>query len=66
MNIAYTTKRGAWMSRPIPPTSMESEIRKMVKRGIECRVWDEDRVEVGAVWKEAGQWRWYFDPEAAR
>lgn len=54
------------MSRPIPPTSMESEIRKMVKRGIECRVWSKDCIEVGAVWKEAGQWRWYFDPEAAQ
>ena len=64
MMISYTTKRGGYMSRRIEPANLRSELDKMIKRGIESRVQDADGNEVGATWKEAGCWRWYFDPEA--
>lgn len=63
MNIQYRTKRGAYMSRRIQ-LPLKQEIAKMVKRGIECRVKDDDGIEVGATWKEARRWHWYYDPEA--
>jgi len=64
MMLHYTTKRGAYMGRRIEPSALESEIHKMTKRRIECRAKDDDGTEIGAVWKEAGRWHWYFDRDA--
>jgi hypothetical protein len=64
MMLHYTTKRGAYMGRRIESALLAVEITKMVKRGIECRAKDDEGNEVGAVWKEAGRWHWYYDPEA--
>jgi hypothetical protein len=64
MTISYFTKRGAHMTRRIEPSALEAEISKMTKRRIECRAKDDDGTEVGAVWKDAGRWHWYFDRDA--
>jgi hypothetical protein len=66
MTLNYTTKRGAYMSRRIESAMLAVEIAKMVKRGIECRAKDDEGNEVGAVWKEAGRWHWYYDSEAQK
>lgn len=64
MTINYTTKRGGYMSRRIEPANLRSELDKMIKRGIECEVRDSDGDKVGATWKHAGRWQWFFDSDA--
>ena len=63
MTIRYTTKRGAAIARRIHPQDLNNEIFKMRKRRVECRVTDDEGTQIGAVWKEAGRWHWYFDPQ---
>ena len=64
MTISYTTKRGASITRRIQPDALADEIFKMLKRRVECRATDDDGNQIGAVWKEAGRWHWYFDTDA--
>lgn len=64
MTISYTTKRGGYMRRRIDPRMLPQEIAKLVKRGIECEVLDDDGSKVGEIWKQAGRWEWFYDASA--